>query len=151
MISRTGMFAILFLFFTNVFAENHSEKQAVQNAYYSWCKAISEAKGNPQLVVKFYAPDATLMPTLSADILHNTDGGLNEYFTHLTSYRDIHCVPQKLTTRIKGQIATNNGLYDFVYFNDQGKQQNLPARFTFIYKKINGEWLITQHHSSKLP
>jgi hypothetical protein len=27
----------------------------------------------------------------------------------------------------------------------------VQARYSFLYRKINGEWLITEHHSSAMP
>src|SRR5690348_15580998 len=111
----------LLLLVHSVFAETKHEKElAVEKAYYSWCAAIGEAKGNPQVVVKFYATDAILLPTLSEHILVNKNGGLDAYFKKLTSYPDIKCTPQKLITRVYTDTAVNSGLYKFTYKeNDQ--------------------------------
>lgn len=31
------------------------------------------------------------------------------------------------------------------------KDKVVPARFSFLYGKIDGEWLIKEHHSSAMP
>jgi len=43
-----------------------------------------------------------------------------------------------------------SGLYTFS-FEEDGKMVSIPARFSFVYEKENGKWLIVEHHSSKVP
>lgn len=149
-LSYNLLLAWIFLVFSvNAFAVS-SEKEDVQKAYQSWCAAIGTAKGNPQEVVKYYAPNAILLPTLSHKMLKNTDGGLDAYFKKLTSNPEIKCVTHELVTHLHGDVATNSGFYSFIFMKD-GKEVDLPARFTFVYKKEGGEWLIIKHHSSELP
>src|SRR5437762_12012321 len=106
----------LLLLFTSAFATNKNPNEAmVQKAYYDWCDAIGKAKGDPQVVVKFYAPDAILFPTLSAKVLVNHNGGLNDYFKKLTSLPNIQCSTQKLITRMYTDTAVNSGLYKFTF------------------------------------
>ena len=131
-------------------AENDHAKKAVQHAYYQWCKSIGMAKGNPAIVVRHYAYDALLIPTLSADFLVNRNGGLNAYFKKLTSHQDMKCTPETLRTYVHGIFATNSGIYRFSFKENNGTKI-IPARFTFIYKNINGHWMIIEHHSSKMP
>lgn len=140
----------LILFFSNVYANKEETEIAVQQAFYNWCAAIGKAKGNPDVVVKFYAPDAILLPTLSEEVLVNEKGGLNAYFKKLTSLPEIKCTPQKLITRVYTDTAVNSGLYKFTY-KDNGHTMTIPARFTFVYQKYGDEWLINKHHSSKMP
>lgn len=124
--------------------------KGVEDAYYSWCDAIGKAKGHADTVVKFYAEGATLFPTLSSNMLVNTHGGLNDYFTKLTSINHIQCEPEKLVTTIYENTAVNIGFYRFTFIQHH-QRQTLPARFTFVYEKFGNKWLITHHHSSKLP
>ena len=125
---------------------------AVATAYQNWCKAIGAAKGDAQQVVKYYAKDAILLPTLSAKILrNNASGGMIEYFTKLTGNTDMKCTPEKLITKVyDNEVAVNSGFYEFSYM-DNGKLKKVPARFTFVYEKLDGKWMIVNHHSSMLP
>jgi hypothetical protein len=41
------------------------------------------------------------------------------------------------------------GLYTF-RFEHQGREQAVPARFLFTFEEIDGQWLITGHHSSRM-
>jgi len=148
-----GILFITLCFSLSTFAVSQSmvTKKEVKETYYQWCKAIGTAKGNPQEVVRFYAPDATLVPTLSHKILHNTDGGLDAYFSKLTSFPNIHCDPERENIRIHDGTVINSGLYEFSYTNKEGRKVEIPSRFTFVYKRFGDKWLIINHHSSKMP
>lgn len=47
--------------------------------------------------------------------------------------------------------AIDTGLYTFTFTADDGTQTFADARYTFVYEKVHGEWLIINHHSSLLP
>lgn len=128
-----------------------SEKSSVDNAYKAWCSAIGNAKGNAEAVVKFYAPNAILLATVSSKILRNTHGGLNKYFESFTGQTDITCSTQELISQLYGDMAINSGFYTFSYHDKHGKHKVVHARFTFVYKKYHHKWLIVNHHSSVLP
>jgi len=137
------------LFSVQVFAAESAQAQVV-NAYKTWCDAVGKAQGNPKAVVKLYAPNSFLLPTFSAKILSNAHGELNSYFATFTKKDNFKCTTDKLMTHIYGDVAVNAGLYTFTY-DDAGKIQKVPARFTFVYKQYPQGWLIVSHHSSELP
>jgi hypothetical protein len=142
---------LIFLFSTAIYAKD-LDTSSIKDSYNQWCSSIHLAQGNPKKVVKFYAKDAILLPTLSNKMLFNDNGGLNAYFATLTSYKNIHCLTKKLIIKENSvDFATSAGFYQFIYEDEKGKKVVIPARFTFVYKKVNNEWLIIQHHSSKLP
>jgi uncharacterized protein (TIGR02246 family) len=144
-------FACCLIFLSlNAYAVSNDATKVVAHTYQQWCDAIATAKGDPNAIIKFYAPNAILLPTLSNKIMFNKKDGLVAYFKPFTQHEGITCHTDKLITRIYGDIAINNGLYTFTYKED-GKMKVVPARFTFIYEKKLNEWLIITHHSSKLP
>lgn len=150
---KNNLFVLCFCLFsaTGVAAAEVTNK-AMQDTYYAWCKSIATAKGDASVMVKFYAPHAILLPTLSPEILFNHQGGMNAYFTQLTSLPDIKCRTDRIVTQIEGDIAINSGLYTFSYREGkQGKLVTIPARFTFVYKRQDSHWFIINHHSSRLP
>ncbi len=135
----------------NALAFQHTpDEKLVKETYYQWCESIGKAHGDAKIITQYYAPKAILLPTLSQKILINENNGLDAYFHKLTSHPNIHCTPQKLITRMYKETAINTGLYTFS-FTDHGKTVKIPARFTFVYEKENGKWLIIKHHSSKMP
>jgi uncharacterized protein (TIGR02246 family) len=54
------------------------------------------------------------------------------------------------TMRAYGDMAIDSGLYNF-FFVREGKALLVPARYTFVYRKRDGKWLIVEHHSSRVP
>jgi len=154
MIRNTSFLFILWtlVFFTHSTAAANPAKQEIQKAYYNWCSSVAKAKGNAQEMVQYYAPDAILLPTLSPEILLNSNGGLDPYFRQFTSHKNIKCTTEKLITRFYGDlVAVNVGLYSFSFIQKNGKPQTLLARFTFVYEKHNNHWFIVSHHSSLRP
>jgi uncharacterized protein (TIGR02246 family) len=119
-------------------------------AYNAWCRSVAKARGDAHVMARFYAPDALLLPTFSMDLLVNRNRGLNDYFANLTQKHNLRCVTNQLTSRLYGDTAVNTGFYTFMY-QDQGKEVKIPARFTFVYRKIGEDWLIVAHHSSVVP
>jgi len=145
---QTGLLFFCLFLFSSAFA--NSETKAIEQAYYSWCSAIGTAKGDAKVITAFYAPDAVLLPTLSSEILLNHRGEMDHYFVVLTNKPNIHCKTNALATRVEGDVAINSGRYTFSY-TDKGHMKSIPARFSFVYKKYGDNWLIINHHSSKLP
>ena len=43
-------------------------------------------------------------------------------------------------------MAIDSGLYVFDTIGGQ-----VPARYTFVYRKVGNDWLIAEHHSSAMP
>ncbi len=44
-------------------------------------------------------------------------------------------------------LAINSGVYTFTF----GNGDRVTARFTYLYRLVNGEWKIAEHHSSAMP
>jgi len=135
----------------SAYAADSQSQTDIKKAYQDWCAAIGTAKGNPQDVVKFYAPGATLLATFSSTILKNTDNGLDPYFKKLTSHKDIKCTTDSIITKVNHDMGFNTGFYTFSYVESDGSKKVVPARFTFVYEKENQKWMIVNHHSSVVP
>jgi uncharacterized protein (TIGR02246 family) len=124
---------------------------AVANAYDSWLKTVSTADGDPAPMLKFYSPDAILVATYSPVLLHNDNGELAGYFKKFTALPYIQGSTEDLQTRVYGDFAINTGLYTFTFQTPEGEKVAVPARFTFVYRKVGDQWLIVDHHSSMVP
>jgi uncharacterized protein (TIGR02246 family) len=123
-------------------------EQGVTKAFESWIAAVSS--GNPEQVVKLYAEDAVLLPTLSP-VVHDTPDKRHAYFTEFISRQNLKGVVDESRVRVFGEFAVNSGAYTFTFTRPDGKTQEVPARFSFVYRKEEDEWKIIEHHSSAAP
>jgi uncharacterized protein (TIGR02246 family) len=118
----------------------------IKNLFYRWNNSLQTK--NPDIVVKNYANNAVLLPTLSHKIHQNT-ADIREYFVDFLKNSPSGKINHRII-RIGCNSATDTGIYTFTFTN-QGKQEKVPARYSFVYEYINGKWLIVSHHSSKMP
>ncbi|RVU51060.1 DUF4440 domain-containing protein [Pseudomonas syringae pv. syringae] len=115
-------------------------------ALYRWAATV--ATRNVDSVLALYAPDAILVPTLSNEV-RDCDDSRRSYFENFLGNDGLVCDIQVFKKRLSRKLGTVvvGGLYTFVFRQD-GDQRVVPARFLFTFERIEGEWLITGHHSS---
>jgi uncharacterized protein (TIGR02246 family) len=122
-------------------------QQQIAALFDEWNAAL--ATGNPESVADLYAPDAALLPTLSPEI-RTTRAGIVDYFAHLLPSRPQAVITREIITILDRNDAINTGLYTFT-LTQNGVLQRVPARYTFVYQRTDGEWSIVNHHSSVVP
>ena len=101
--------------------------------------------GNPDAVVANYADDAVLLPTVSNKPRTN-HAEIREYFVHFLEKEPQGTIDKRII-KIGCNVAQDVGTYTFKLKG--GK--TVPARYSFVYEKENGKWLIEHHHSSAMP
>ncbi len=124
------------------------EKEILE-AFEKWNAALQT--GDPKKVAEMYLDDGQgiLVPTVSPKVRHNREE-IADYFSHFLEGHPDGRIDES-NIRIYDDIAINSGLYTFEMDTEDGKRADIPARFTFVYKKVDGEWMILEHHSSLLP
>lgn len=100
-------------------------------------------------IVALYATDAVLFGT-SSPVLRDSPGLVQEYFKDLPALGDAVITVEEHRVQVLGDIAISTGFYTRSSRQNGGTVRN-PARFSFVYQKRNGQWLIVNHHSSALP
>jgi len=123
-----------------------NQSSLIASLFDHWNAALQTA--NPDKVVACYAPDAILLPTVSAQVRHN-HAEIRDYFVHFCAKSPQGRIDEA-NIRVFDDIAINSGRYTFE-LTDNGQRVDVAARFTFVYRKIEAEWLIIEHHSSVLP
>ena len=101
--------------------------------------------GDPQKVVENYAPRSILLPTVSNKPRLTVDEKL-DYFKHFLEKKPVGTIDFR-DIMIECNSAIDAGLYTFRF--DDGSV--VKARYTFTYAWNGHRWLITSHHSSKMP
>ena len=101
--------------------------------------------GDPKKVAANYAPGSVLLPTVS-NRARFTTAEKEEYFAHFLVRRPEGSIDDRVID-VDCNSATDAGLYTF-RFSDGTM---VKARYSFSYRKIGSQWLITSHHSSGMP
>lgn len=101
---------------------------------------------DPRKVVENYAPHSILLPTVSNKPRYSVEDKI-DYFVHFLHDGPVGKIDQRFIL-IGCNTALDAGLYTFTFFKT-GKVVN--ARYSYTYGYVNGQWLITSHHSSGMP
>ena len=104
---------------------------------------------NPVRISAMYAPDAVLWGTTAKTIAANPSA-IAEYFKDAEKRPDARVEFGEQHARIYGDIGVNSGYYTFSDIRD-GQKVSVPARFTLVFRNVDGRWLIVAHHSSRVP
>lgn len=112
-----------------------------------WNAAL--ATGKPKEVVKLYAPDGILQPTVSNNI-RTTPAAMEDYFEHFLTLKPKGTINYRQIRILDAKTALDSGAYTFE-LTQNGKPIKVRARYTFVYEKIGGDWKIVNHHSSAMP
>ncbi len=86
----------------------------------------------------------------SSPVLRHSPELVQDYFRSLPSLGDATITLGEHRVQLFGNLAINSGYYTRSAVQD-GKLTQNPARFTFVYARRDGRWLIVNHHSSALP
>lgn len=100
-------------------------------------------------ILTLYDSDAILHPTISP-VLVDSDDKRRDYFTLFKGQGDLSATVNEYRIRIFDDMAINSGTYTFTLIKD-GETREIPARFSFTYRKTARGWKIVDHHSSPLP
>ncbi len=125
-----------------------AEKDQIAAVTRAWADGMS--RHDVDGVVALYDPHAVLWGTRSPK-LRDTPAAIRDYFEILKkvppSYKATLGVQE---IRIYGDVAIDTGSYTFSEVHD-GKEILRPARFSMVFVKHDGRWMIVDHHSSAVP
>ena len=121
--------------------------QQVAAATDAWRAAYDSR--DPKRITAQYASDAALWGT-NLKAIAVTPAAVAEYFKDAPARPDARVIFNEQNIRVYDHLALNSGTYTFNGVRD-GKPTMSPARFSFAFRKIEGKWLIVDHHSSRLP
>lgn len=112
-----------------------------------WNAAL--ATGKPSEVVKLYAANGILEPTVSNEV-RATPAAIEDYFVHFLALKPQGVINYREIRVLDDNTALDAGVYTFS-LTKNGKPAMVQARYTYVYEKVNGEWKIMNHHSSAMP
>lgn len=101
---------------------------------------------DPIKVVANYAPHSILLPTVSNKPRYS-DEEKADYFSHFLHDGPVGKIDQRFI-QVGCNTALDAGLYTFTFAKTGAM---VKARYSYTYGFVNGQWLITSHHSSAMP
>ena len=129
--------------------DKRASKQQIAGLFDQWNRTLQT--GDPEKVADLYASDAVLLPTVSNKVRADR-AAVVDYFEHFLANKP---VGKKIETHVNvldGNSALDAGVYQFTLTDPKtGEKSVVKARYTYEYEKRGGEWLIVNHHSSKMP
>ncbi|WP_229217547.1 SgcJ/EcaC family oxidoreductase [Massilia forsythiae] len=125
---------------------NGAEKE-IAALFDHWEAALET--GKPEEMVKLYARDGVLQPTVSNRV-RTTPADIQDYFVHFMALKPHGHINYRQIRLLGPDTALDSGVYTFDIVRD-GKPAKVQARYTYVYEKIGGEWKIMNHHSSAMP
>ncbi|MBL1097791.1 SgcJ/EcaC family oxidoreductase [Streptomyces coffeae] len=130
-------------------AGNRPTQKQIASLFDDWNAALQT--GDSARVADLYTQDAVLLPTVSNEV--RTDrAGIVDYFDHFQQGKPVGKKVQTIVKVLDRNSAIDTGVYAFSLTDPKtGKERVVEARYTYEYEKIDGEWLITNHHSSAMP
>jgi uncharacterized protein (TIGR02246 family) len=144
---RSLTIAALLVFSQATFALQAVTEKDITALFDQWNQSLQTGKSEE--VVKNYAPDAILLPTVSNQVRHNHDE-IKSYFEHFLAKKPVGKLDEQNIRLLSDDVAVNSGVYTFT-INHEEKTKDVQARYTFVYRKIGDKWLIVEHHSSAMP
>ena len=113
----------------------------------AWAEAYNSR--DAQKILALYAPDAVFWGT-SSPTLRDTPALIGDYFKNSPSQPNARVELEEFKVRVWGDTAASTGSYTFTDLRD-GQAVRRPARFSFVFHKQDGRWMIVDHHSSSVP
>ena len=122
---------------------------SVARAYHHWIATLEKSDCDGRDMAALYTREGILLATFKTYVQGRAD--ITKYFDDLSCKDSLTVSTQRFTSGSVGAMAYATGLYTFSYRNGDGSMTKVPARFTFVFEKESGHWLIANHHSSKDP
>ena len=129
---------------TRLKSRKRFSKKEIAPLFDRWNKSLKS--GDPDQVVKNYAKNSILLATL-ANKPRLTVAEKRSYFKFFL----INKPSGKINTRkieVGYDTAVDAGIYTFTFAKTGAV---VKARYTFTYRFNKNKWLITCHHSSRMP
>jgi uncharacterized protein (TIGR02246 family) len=117
-------------------------------ALQSWVEAFNSR--DPKRIVALYAPAAVFWGT-TAKAIAKTPAQVWDYFKDAGQRPATRVTIGSSHLRLFGDVAVISGAYTFADVSGGQRSNVRPARYSIVFQRIDGAWLIVDHHSSRVP
>ena len=126
---------------------NVPSKREIAALFDDWNQTLQT--GGPNDVAELYAEDAIVEPTDSNAIRTNRVEIAN-FISDFQTRRPRATVNEQHIDVLSSTTAINSGICTFDIIRE-GQPDFMVTRYSFVYEKIGGKWLIKSQHASAMP
>lgn len=124
------------------------DEASVRATTETWIGAFNRA--DAAAIAALYDPQAVLWGTTAAHLI-TTPQGITAYFNAVFALQPVpSMVLVEALPRVFGDVAVSSGRYTLT-LSPAPHLREVPARFSFTYRRTAGTWRIVDHHSSAMP
>lgn len=117
----------------------------------AWAKALNDCQVDA--LVALYHAESLFWPTTSRTLATKPDDVRRYYDAACRTSRAINLKVDIGSERVSvaGDVVLSAGHSTATFTDRQGQTQRVAGRFSFAARRIDGKWLIVEHHSSAMP
>ena len=126
----------------------NNNPEVIRGVIQNWIDTVCRHDAND--IVSLYAPDGVLLGTV-AKTMKVGQNNIIGYFDMFVGKKPCGYLTEMNVQNFGCDYAVADGTYTFELTNEKGEIDIVPARYTFVLRRINGVWKIATHHSSVNP
>jgi len=122
----------------------------LQNNFKRWNDALQTK--NAATVANMYTADPSFLPTVSGEHIKRGGSGTSteDYFVEFVKKNPFGTITDDSIQVYSADAYLHSGMYTFE-LGEGDARAPVEARFSYVWKKVNGDWKISHHHSSVRP
>jgi uncharacterized protein (TIGR02246 family) len=128
-------------------AGEHDAEREIAQATAAWVDAYNSR--DAARISALYAEDALFWGTRSTAIASRPEQ-IAAYFQQSVRNPNLRVAVNEQLVRLYDRVGISAGVYTVTDLKD-GREVATPGRFTFLFEKRAGKWVIVHHHSSRMP
>ena len=114
----------------------------------AWNNALKE-KDYEKVAALYSSKDLSFLPTVSPKFIQDSES-TKEYFINFLKKLPEGTITADNVQKYGSDAYLHTGMYTFMT-GPENNRQPVQARFSYMWRKIDGKWQIVHHHSSALP
>merc|ERR1711966_56166 len=120
-----------------------------QENFKKWNAAL-QTKDPKQVAALYTAKDLSFLPTVSGDFIKDGGKPTEDYFVAFIQKNPSGTITADDVKAFGNDAYLHTGMYTFMT-GPEGDRAPVEARFSYMWRQIDGEWKIVHHHSSATP
>ncbi len=126
----------------------HPHWLPLQENFKTWNDALKQ-KDFDKVAALYSSTDLSFLPTVSPKFIRDPHS-TKEYFMEFLKKLPDGTITSDNVQRFGPDAYLHTGLYTFTTGPAESRQA-VEARFSYMWRKVDGAWKIVHHHSSALP